>query len=380
MKQTGYDMLYLSVCAVNGIKPNLDCIAHVELEKLFQMCQFHSLTAIVCMALESAGITDKKFIEAKSKAIRKNILLDTERKKILDFLEQNEIWHMPLKGIILKELYPKIGMRQMADNDILYDKSYQKQVFAFMNKIGYTTDSIGKTHHDTYMKPPVYNFEMHTGLFTKRNNEKFYSYYSEIKKHLVQDTKNGYRFHFTDEDFYVYMTAHEYKHYNDGGTGLRSLLDCFIFVKEKGTFLNWNYIKQQTDILEITDFEQKTRQLSMKIFTIHDFGELSSAEKEMLEFYLFSGTYGTVKHVLEKRVRTFSEQTGSTSKFGYIWYRLFPPMEFYKKYLPFFYRHKFLLPVGWIFRLLRGITFRRKRMKNELRFIYHSESSEKTNK
>lgn len=34
---------------------------------------------------------------------------------------------MPLKGILLKEMYPKIGMLQMADNDILYDKQYRKE-------------------------------------------------------------------------------------------------------------------------------------------------------------------------------------------------------------------------------------------------------------
>lgn len=93
MKETAYDMLYLSACAVNGIVPDTGRIAHMNLEKLFQICQFHSFTAIVCMSLESVGIANKKFIEAKSKAIRKNILLDTEREKIFEFLEQNKIWY-----------------------------------------------------------------------------------------------------------------------------------------------------------------------------------------------------------------------------------------------------------------------------------------------
>lgn len=380
MKQTGYDMLYLSACAVNGIKPDSDYITHIDLAKLFQMCQFHSLTAIVCMALESAGITDKKFIEAKSKAIRKNILLDAEREKILDFLEQNKIWYMPLKGIILKEFYQKIGMRQMADNDILYDKSYQKRVFEFMKKRGYTAESVGKSHHDTYTKLPVYNFEMHTDLFVRMNNEKYYSYYSEIKKRLVQDEKKSYLYHFTDEDFYVYMIAHEYKHYSQGGTGLRSLLDCFVYVQEKENSLDWDYITQQTDIFGITDFEQESRKLAMKIFTNQNCNNLSDNEKEMLKFYLFSGTYGTMKHSVEKRVRTFNEQNGSTSKFRYIWYRIFPPMEVYRQYFPFFYQHKFLLPVCWIFRLARTLIYHKKRLKSELYFIYHSDSLEKKNK
>lgn len=73
---------------MNEIKPDSDYMAHMDLEKLFKMCQFHSLTAIVCMVLESAEIKDKKFIEIKSKAIRKNILLDGKCEKFMTFLNR----------------------------------------------------------------------------------------------------------------------------------------------------------------------------------------------------------------------------------------------------------------------------------------------------
>lgn len=94
----------------------------------------------------------QKFIEAKSKAIRKNILLDTEREKIFEFLEQNKIWYMPLKGVILKELYPKIGMRQMSDNDILFDETYRKDIVRFMKNKGYHLKSGINAHCDEWVK------------------------------------------------------------------------------------------------------------------------------------------------------------------------------------------------------------------------------------
>jgi hypothetical protein len=144
MKQTGYDMLYLSACAVNKIKPDSNYITHVNLEKLFQMCRYHSLTAIVCTALESAGVLDKRFMEEKAKAIRKIMLLDTEREQICSFLEQNHIWYMPLKGVILKNMYPQFGMRQMSDNDILFDACYRNNVIDFMQNRGYYLKSVCK--------------------------------------------------------------------------------------------------------------------------------------------------------------------------------------------------------------------------------------------
>lgn len=43
-------------------------------------------------------------------------------------MEQRGIWYLPLKGIILKEFYPSVGMRQMSDNDILFDEAFAEQV------------------------------------------------------------------------------------------------------------------------------------------------------------------------------------------------------------------------------------------------------------
>ena len=101
--------------------------------KLYQMAKFHSVTALVAMALEDAGVEiSKEFKEAKQKAIRKSMLLDAEFQKVSAYLEQNKIWHMPLKGRRLKNYYPKIGMREMADTDILFDAKFREQVKTYM--------------------------------------------------------------------------------------------------------------------------------------------------------------------------------------------------------------------------------------------------------
>ncbi|MGN0620881.1 MAG: nucleotidyltransferase family protein [Porcipelethomonas sp.] len=373
MKETAYQMLYLTSCALHGHIPDKDKIAKTDLAKLYRMCRFHSLTSIVCMALESAGISDPKWTEDKSKAIRKNILLDSEREKICLFMEENGIWHMPLKGVILKDLYPKAGMRQMADNDILYDKTYHKEVFHFMLSNGYNTKNIDKFHHDSYMKPPVFNFELHNSL-VNRSEKHIYQYYADVKERLVKDEGKSYSYHFTDEDFYIYMTVHEYMHYKKAGTGLRSLADTFLYLKDKKSSMNWEYIERQLDILEIADFEKSNRSLSEKIFADPEHLELSFEEKEMLEYCLFSGTYGTTNQLAQRKIENFYKKTGSTSRLKYIRNRIFPPMETYEMYFPFFYRHKILLPVGWAYRLIRGVTSRRKNMNNELKFLYRKNS------
>lgn len=376
MRQTAYDMLYLSICALNNVKPDAKRVAGIDLEKLYKICQYNSLTAITCKGLEMAGVSDKRFIEAKAKAIRKVIMLDAERQKICAFMEQNHIWYMPLKGVYIKELYPEIGFRQMADNDILYNEKYQKELQEFMICSGYETESIAKEHHDTYMKKPVYNYEMHTSLFDENTDKKFYDYYADVKKRLVKAENTQYCYNFTDEDFYIYVKLHEYKHFSIGGTGLRSLMDTYVYVKSKPD-LNWDYISAEMQKLEIDDYEKECRELAMKVFSGDNADNLSEKEREMLEYFLFSGTYGNVKNLVQNRMKKINEESGSTSSFKYWKNRVFPPMEFYKAYLPFFYRHKWLLPVGWLYRTVRAVTFRRNKLHSEMSALSELSSDKK---
>ena len=131
-------MISLVRCALDGSKPSPELLEQIDSEKLFQVCEAHILTACAAYALESAGVTDKKFTEAKNKAIRKNIIMDTERKKVLERLESEGIWHMPLKGAVLHDWYPKLGMRQMSDNDILFDPAARASVRQIMLDLGFT--------------------------------------------------------------------------------------------------------------------------------------------------------------------------------------------------------------------------------------------------
>lgn len=172
MTKTSEHLLYLMACALQGVSAREEVLADADLKQLLIMARKHSVASMVCMALEKTAIfanadeaTKKQWIDAKNKAIRKNMLLDAERKTILHELETQGIWYMPLKGSILKDWYPKPGMREMADNDILFDPSGREQVREIFQNRGYKTVSFRKGNHDVYEKAPIYNFKMHVSLF-----------------------------------------------------------------------------------------------------------------------------------------------------------------------------------------------------------------------
>ena len=132
---------YLCSCAVNRTVPEAERLQDTDPELLYEAAQKHLLQAVVGMALESAGIRTQKFTQAIAASQRKNALLDADRAQVLTALEKEGIWYMPLKGCLMKDLYPRYGMRQMADNDILVDPDRRKDVRKIMEGLGFTTVS-----------------------------------------------------------------------------------------------------------------------------------------------------------------------------------------------------------------------------------------------
>lgn len=360
MNDTHRNLIYLLACAVNGIIPDKEIVNTMDLVRLYRLAEFHSTRAAICIALNRAGINNEDFYQAYKKAVRKNIMLDMERTEILNCFERQGIWYMPLKGAIIKELYPENGMREMADNDILYDSTKQEKVKEIMLEKGYTAESIGRSHHDTYMKPPVLNFELHTVLFGITHTESLYRYYSDIKRLLCKDDENNYGYHFSDEDFYVYITAHEYKHYSGNGTGVRNLLDCYIYIKNKGDVLDWKYIEEQCDNLGMKSFEKDRRGLAMKLFSSVMLPVLNDTEKELLMCYMTAGTYGTFENGIKNQLQTHS-------KLSFLIRSIFISRQQMAQSVPFTTKSFLLYPLGVIWRCIRISVLKRDRLKQTIK-------------
>lgn len=371
MNKLNIDLIYLLSCAVNGITPDAIRVQAIDMDELYDFCKSYTLRGAVYIALKSAGVTDKAFDQAYNKAVRKNVLLDIERTAILAEFEKRGIWYMPLKGAILKDMYPENGMREMSDNDILYDVDHRKTAKEIMIERGYKVKYFGSGNCDEYLKPPIYNYELHNSFFnpTSPATVKIYEYYRNIKQRLIKDPDNEYGYHFSDEDFYLYMLAHEFKHFSDGGTGIRSLLDCYVFLKNKSDTLNWEYIEKETALLGIDAFELSRRKLAMEVFSSDKDPELTDSETELLETYLQYGTYGTIEHSAENRVKNYASKLNSSSKAEYIRKRLFADENHMKTHFPFFYKHRFLIPFAYIWRIIRFPFVRGKQFKAEIKAL-----------
>lgn len=403
-----YDMLYLASIGINistKSKPDEKCLEHYRtneenMKALFRMSARHFIDALVGTTLKQAGLILPKYWEDRMvKAIRKVLLFDAERKKLCAWMDSEHIWYLPLKGIIMKDYYPSVGMRQMSDNDILFDADAWELVEKHMISEDYEAESVGKGNHDVYQKPPVYNFEMHRSLYGKGHDERWVEYYSDIKERLIPDQPEGMYdtehgvsenttanqtgsmngscgYHMSDEDFYIYITSHAYKHYSGSGTGIRTLLDFYAYLSAKEDTLDFDYIQTECKKLGIDDFEKHNRRLCWKVFSSQQIYDgvsfeqsLSVDEMDMLKYYLSSGVYGTFERMVANRMekQKKTDRKGKLSKLTYYRHRVFPRMELYENY-PLLVKHKWLIPAYWSYRIVRMI-FSKKRRNHMLREV-----------
>ena len=354
------DVIYLVSCAANETVPEPDRVQTMNLTAVYALAGRHMLTAAVAMALESAGFRDAMSTKAISESVRRAARFDTERAAVLQKMEEVSIWYLPVKGSVLKDLYPKYGMRQMADNDILYDASRTADVKAVMESLGFSSDGYtGRSVHDHYMKPPVCNFEMHRMLFGPMHDARVYKYYQNVKNRLILNDGSRFGYHLSAADFYIYIIAHEYKHYSGGGTGLRSVLDTYVYLKKKGDALDWAYIAGELEKLGISDFEAQNRSLALHLFGGE---ELTEQDEEMLEYILSSGTYGTMANSVRRKIREKGRR-------GYFLSRMTLPYDMMTQLYPILNKAPVLYPFCWVHRLIHAFFFRHKVVMYQLKAV-----------
>ena len=386
MCRLGRDVIYLIKQALHEAAPDPKILIETDFPDLYKMARFHSVEACIYLPLKKAleqpnsELSSKidtniyKRIENSYKnSVRRVIAYDVEREALCSFFEKNGIWYLKMKGIVLQEYYPKLGMRQMADNDILFDQKKARILRDFMQARGYETLSYGRGCHDIYRKGDLI-FEMHRSLIPEKKENK------QIKRGLLeileQTAKESAALEqrFSKEHFYIYFLIHTYKHFSVAGCGIRPLADVYVYTKKHAADLDFAYVQNFLSRIGLADFEEKLKSLSHKLFENGEesveqaFLRLTDEEREMLSYLITSGTFGTEKRQMENDLQRLSKtkSPGFRAKFKYILERAFPPFSFYRSAYPRLSRLIVPIPFLWAGRLLSAIP-KRARISDEIK-------------
>ena len=369
--------IYLCACAATGKTAELES---ADFETLWNMSRSHNMTALTAKGLlptEAFKNADekeqKRWKNALNNSVKKTMLFDAERKKILRFFEENGIWYAPLKGAVLNSFYKSYGTREFADNDILTDPDRTGEAKTFLLERGYSFRS-DEFSADEYSKQPFFNFEIHRALIDEDVSfERAINYYKNIKERLVKDTGNGFGYHFTDDDFYIFFVFHAFKHYDSRGTGFRTVADEYVTLHTDKLKLDFGYITKELDKLGIREFEEQLRELADALFAepeliCENLRKLSAEAREMLEFILSCNTFGQMENLFKKDLESISGGK-KPNKAKYWLRRAFPPASRFKYSNPFVYKHKIVYPFFLTYRLVANPIRHRRYLKKEIKAV-----------
>ena len=296
--------------------------------------------------------------------VSENQLREIER-VFLSF-EENSIEYMPLKGLVLKELYPKKDMRSMSDADVLICVEQYPKIKEIMLSLGFSEKI--ESDHELIWESPLLTLELHKRLIPSYN-EDFFAYFGDGWQLAKKSNENKTRYEMSKEDEYIYLLTHFAKHYRDGGVGIKHVADFFVFLQNFSQ-IDRNYTAVQLDKLHLSFFEENV----MKTLDFW-FGNGKEDDRvDLITSVVFnSGAYGTYENHLIAQATKESKILGSAKKARRKEYMnlVFMPYSSMCKRYPVLIKAKILLPVFWFFRGIEALLNRRKMISahyNDVRY------------
>lgn len=343
-------------------KESFDKTNDLDVNYLIKLCKNHSILPLLYVSLKKYNIEltaeQEKFLsKSYQNAVFSEAVQESEKTMILASLCNNNIKCMPLKGSILKYLYPSPELRTMSDLDILYEPGKAKLVNESLTSLGYKCIKSGGTD-DEYHKPPFMNVEMHR-IMVDGNFEAIADYYSNIWD-VVKPIKDGsFVYEMSLEDFYIHMVAHVARHYAVGGIGIRFVFDEWIYLTHYGDVLDFDYINSEFEKINLLKFAENFKNMTIKWFKGLNTSEL---EEEMTKYIFESGTHGSIVH--EQSVKVLLGKDGMNnfkgSKFLYLLRLIFPSFKYMKARNHILKKIPILLPYFYVERIFVAVFKKQK--------------------
>lgn len=340
----------LSFLERGGAMPRLP--EGVTYREVYTVARDHSVSSTIWYALEDevSATGDealiKRFERDRDIEMVKHIRQSAEFAMITARFTEEKIPFLPMKGFIIKALYPREEYRTMSDMDIYVSEEYAARAREVLLSLGYQVGHDDAVH-DTFEKPPYINVELHRVL--ERGSQKSYPDWQ-------QKADNPYWYTMSIEDTLAFLISHMYKHYAAGGCGARSVYDVHLYLKKYAAEIDEECLRASLNTEELRWFYDMVLRLSNMWFL-----EGGEPDGDLLDFeyyVLTGGTYGNMENKVEHSMRT-------KSRVGYIWRRAFPSYSAMKYVFPWLKRAPILLPLAWIVRLV-GALFDG-RMRREMR-------------
>lgn len=332
--------------------------------KLFKLSQKHDSAAIIYDAIENMELPEEArtlFIKQKNRIIARTTRQAIEADRVMGAFLENNIKLIRLKGIHIKDYYPKPYMRTFSDVDLYVSAEDREKAKPIMKKLGYELKST-IDYHDEYEKDNFFIYEIHNPVIPERSFN--HAVFSDPFSKSVESPENPGCFSFKDEYLYLRLFFHLYSHFNIHGCGIRFFTDLLVF-QQYTTNIDYELIHSIIKEYGTADFCDSVKKLMDFFF----FG--ADADKDTLTIaeYLFGC----------KTLESYTNNRANLSffdKFKYFLRVCFPTVADLSEKYPILKKAPVLLPVCWVRRIFYSLFFNRKVITNRANEVKKLNSKE----
>lgn len=350
-----------------------------DLAEGIKLARKHNIVAIFYEGVILCGVpADNPLIVSLYSTLYRTVCVDMQQmdmiEKLTETFDKEHIDYMPLKGILLKALYPKSEMRAMGDADILIKVEQYPKITEILERYDFTFKY--ETDHELIWTNPLLFLELHKRVMTTYNKD-FYKYFNTGWSLAEKVPGTNSRYEFKPEDFYIYIFVHFTKHYRISGIGIKHILDLWVYTRTHPE-MNKEYISNILKQLKLSEFHQNV----VDTLNVWFCGSVPNEKTTFITNVIFSsGQYGSSEMAVINRALRDSKSVGSISelKIKKIFKSVFMPYADMKKKYPVLQKLPFLFPVMWVRRIVEILVFRRKNMEkyvNNLKVINKSSINE----
>lgn len=332
-----------------------------KLVEILLLSRKHSLAHVVASALLNNGLLDNSpqkdlFLRELYSAVyaqeKTKIVFD----RVCLMLEKMQVRFIPLKGAVIRDLYPQPWMRSSCDIDILINKTdLRSTVRMLVERSGFQLKSESK-HDVVLVSEEGICLELHFSLIGDKKSSLYSDVLDSVWESAVPVSDGSYRHRFSDEVFYYYHILHMAKHFRLGGCGIRPFLDLWLINhSECFDFSEKDYLLKNG---KLADFEKYAKKLSEVWFSGKDHDEVTLS---MQNFIVDGGNFGTEK------TRAFANTSRKGGKYKYLLSRLFVPYSYLKTEYRILEKYPMLTPIYEVCRIF-SILFGKKKYVKEKQF------------
>ncbi len=335
--QLFFALLRSAICGNPLQEAEINAFREDDLPKMMTLAQQHDLVHLLAYGINKNKLSVSHRSELKReiiKAVYRQELLEGELEKLCNSLEAAQVDFIPLKGSVLRQYYPEPWMRTSCDIDILVPNQRVEEVADYLvAKRGYRCEGKGEHDISLFLDDRVH-LELHYTLIGEGVAQASCQVLSDVWQSTTVRKNTQYWHELNDEMFYFYHIAHMAKHFEEGGCGIRPLIDLWILDHMQSADRNQrDALLKQGNLLR---FAEVARELSCVWM---ENKEHTDVTRQMEAYILFGGVYGNTAN------RIAVQQQKKGGQFRYAMSKIFIPYDVIKFHYPVLQRHRWLTPI-----------------------------------